>query len=199
MTAGDGDDSVVGVGSGAAELLLRRVGPSHPLPADSQFGVALTTLWHAVSEAGGCVGFVPPVQRHEVAALAAATIDAMRRGRAVGVALLSGSTLIGFGLLTPGERLTRHTGTVTVVMVDPARQGSGSGATVMREIFAVAVDLGLERLTLSVRGGSGLEDFYARSGFVEWGRTPGWVRVADGDDRDEIHLWAPTTAAAPTL
>lgn len=171
-------------------VLTRRVGPNHAMPADSQFGVALTTLWHAVSEAGGTVGFVPPVSRHEVAPLAAATVDAMRRGRAVGIALLSGSTLVGFGLLTPGDRLTRHTAVVTLVMVEPTRQGSGSGTLLMGEILGTAADLGLERLTLSVRGGAGLEDFYAGFGFVEWGRNPGWVRVADGDDREEIHLQA---------
>lgn len=186
MTAGDAGVA----GATAAPVQARRVGPNGTMPSDSQFGVALTTLWHAVSEAGGSVGFTPPVQRHEVAPLAAATVDAMRRGRAVGVALLAGSTLVGFGLLTPGERLVRHTASVTVVMVDPARQGSGLGSLLMREILDAAADLDVERVTLSVRGGAGLEDFYAGFGFVEWGRSPGWVRVAVGDDRDEIHLWA---------
>lgn len=191
------DDPATGDPAGATSI-IRRVGPNHAMAADSQLGVALTTLWHAVSEVGGSVGFAPSAQRYEVAAAAAATIDAMRRGRAVGVALISGRALIGFGLLTPGERMTRHTGVVTLVMVDPDRQGTGAGTTVMHEILALAKDLGLERLTLSVRDGTGLEEYYARWGFVEWGRTPGWIRVADGDDREEIHLLAPTTAAAPT-
>lgn len=183
---------------GSAEIQFRRVGPNGTMPADSQFGVALTSLWHAVSEAGGSVGFVPPVARHEVAPLAASSVDAMRRGRAVGVALLSGSTLIGFGLLTPGELLQRHTAAVTVVMVDPTRQGSGLGRRLMHEILVAAGDLGAQRLTLSVRGGTGVEAFYTGLGFVEWGRNPGWIRVADGDDRDEIHFWTAVAPPSPT-
>jgi hypothetical protein len=39
-----------------------------------------------------------------------------------------------------------------------------------------------------VRGGEGLERFYERLGYTIVGRHPGAVRVAPGDDRDEIML-----------
>jgi hypothetical protein len=46
--------------------------------------------------------------------------------------------------------------------------------------------MGLEQLHLAVRGGTGLEHFYARLGWREIGRWPGALRLAPGDDRDEI-------------
>jgi hypothetical protein len=39
---------------------------------------------------------------------------------------------------------------------------------------------------LAARGGVGLEDFYGRLGWKEIGRWPGALRLAPGDDRDEI-------------
>jgi len=171
------------------------VGPNGTMPADSQFGQALTTLWHAVSLAGGAVGFVPPVQRPEVAARAAGVVADLRAGRSLGVALIADRQLVGFAKLTPGTGLVAHTGEITVVMVDPALQGRRLGRRLMNRTMTLAAGLGLERIILSVRDGHGLEAFYARFGFVEWGRKPGWVRVAPGDDRDEIFYWADPRSA----
>ncbi len=47
-------------------------------------------------------------------------------------------------------------------------------------------EMGLEQLHLAARGGMGLEHFYARLGWREIGRWPGALRLAPGDDRDEI-------------
>jgi hypothetical protein len=47
-------------------------------------------------------------------------------------------------------------------------------------------EMGLEQLRLAVRGGTGLEHFYARLGWTVNGRWPGALRLAPGDDRDEI-------------
>jgi hypothetical protein len=46
--------------------------------------------------------------------------------------------------------------------------------------------MGLEQLHLAARGGTGLEDFYARLGWREVGRWPGKLRLAPDDTRDEI-------------
>jgi len=56
--------------------------------------------------------------------------------------------------------------------------------------FGVHRTLGLEHLQLTVRGGTGLESFYERFGYVVVGRHPGAVRVAPGDDRDEVMMVA---------
>ena len=47
-------------------------------------------------------------------------------------------------------------------------------------------EMGLEQLHLALRGGTGLEPFYARLGWTVTGRWPGALRLAPGDDRDDI-------------
>jgi hypothetical protein len=59
----------------------------------------------------------------------------------------------------------------------------------MREAERLAPTLGFEALHLTVRGGLGLEEFYKRLGYREIGRLPGALRVAPGDDRDEVLMW----------
>ena len=166
--------------------VLRRVGPASPLASDSAFGVALVTLWHRVSAAGGAVGFPVEVTRAEVAARVAGVVDDIRMGRLIAVAAHVGRRLVGVVLLRPGVGLCAHTGWIRSLMVDPDEQGRGVGVLLMEEILAHARDRGLELIELSVRDGQGLGAFYQRFGFTEWGRRPGWLRVSPGDDRDEI-------------
>jgi hypothetical protein len=59
----------------------------------------------------------------------------------------------------------------------------------MREAADVGRKMGLAGLQVTVRGGQGIEGFYAGHGYTEVGRLPGALRVADGDDRDEIFMW----------
>jgi hypothetical protein len=61
---------------------------------------------------------------------------------------------------------------------------------VLRDGDRMARDLGLEQLQLTVRGGTGLERFYGRFGYAVVGRHPGALRVAPGDDCDEIMMVA---------
>lgn len=61
----------------------------------------------------------------------------------------------------------------------------------MREAAVLAKKMGLAGLQVTVRGGMGTEAFYARLGYREVGRVPGALRVAEGDDRDEIIMWLP--------
>ena len=61
----------------------------------------------------------------------------------------------------------------------------------MTEAARVARELGLEALLVTVRDGRGTDVFYRRLGYTEVGRIPGAIRVAPGDDRDEIYLWLP--------
>ena len=58
----------------------------------------------------------------------------------------------------------------------------------MRGLHRMGRELGLEQLQLTVRGGHGLERFYQRLGYTVVGRHPRAVRVAPGDDRDEVML-----------
>ena len=58
----------------------------------------------------------------------------------------------------------------------------------MGGVHRIARERGWEFLSLTARGGTGVDAFYRRLGYTEVGRLPGAVRVAPGDDRDEILL-----------
>jgi hypothetical protein len=45
---------------------------------------------------------------------------------------------------------------------------------------------GIQAIRLTCRGGTGVDRFYAGCGYKEVGRIPGAIRVAPGDDRDDI-------------
>jgi predicted N-acetyltransferase YhbS len=74
-------------------------------------------------------------------------------------------------------------------MVDPDRQGRNLGRVLLAGLHRLArEEPGAELLALSYRSGSGLGEFYARSGYEEVGRLPGAIRVAPGDDRDDVTM-----------
>jgi predicted N-acetyltransferase YhbS len=150
----------------------------------------IVSLWARVSNAGGAVGFVPPVAEDDVrpemdkyvAAIAQGRtrlLVATEDGRVVGTAFFSFNT----------HRLMRHWCWLYTVMVDPSCQGRGFGAELMREVERTGRGMGLEGLRLGCRGGAGLERFYASVGYKEVGRVPSAIRVAPGDDRDDITMW----------
>nr|WP_240189054.1 GNAT family N-acetyltransferase [Nakamurella flavida] len=109
-------------------------------------------------------------------------------GRLIAVAATVKRRLVGLVVLRPGTGIVAHTGWIRSLMVDPDEQGRGTGVRLMEAVIALARERGLELVDLSVRDGQGLESFYRRFGFTEWGRRPGWLRPAPGDDRDEIFL-----------
>ncbi|WP_443334829.1 GNAT family N-acetyltransferase [Streptomyces sp. CCNWLW238] len=83
--------------------------------------------------------------------------------------------------------LISHWGTLHHVQTRTTVRGQGIGAALMNEVRRIARDeMDLEQLDLAARGGVGLESFYGRLGWKETGRWPGALRLADGEDRDEI-------------
>ncbi|WP_280667923.1 MULTISPECIES: GNAT family N-acetyltransferase [unclassified Kitasatospora] len=164
----------------------------------------ILTLWTDASNAGGSVGFVPPVTEDDVRPTAEkqfaglgpagdpgadpdADPDADRLliareaagGRLAGVLFFES---MRFPLMDHWRLLKR-------VMVHPDFQGHGYGVQLMAQARQVALDWGLAGLRLTARGGMGLERFYQRCGYQEVGRVPGAIRVADGDERDDITFW----------
>ncbi|MGI5137899.1 MULTISPECIES: N-acetyltransferase family protein [unclassified Streptomyces] len=148
-------------------------------------------LWTDVSNAGGAVGFVAPVTREEIRPESLKHLAAMSEGR---TRLLVGhdedgrvaaTTFLTFNT----HRLMKHWLWLYTVMVHPRHQGKGYG----RDLLAAAADAargieGIEAVRLTCRGGLGLENFYGSCGYKEVGRVPDAIRVAPGDDRDDITM-----------
>ncbi|MEU0599295.1 GNAT family N-acetyltransferase [Streptomyces sp. NPDC006393] len=156
-------------------------------------------LWTDVTDAGGAVGFVAPVTpvtREETRAELVRHFVAMAEGRA---RLLVGhdedGRVAATAFLTHNtHRLMTHWLWLYTVMVHPRHQGHGYG----RDLLAAAEDAargidGIEAIRLTCRGGLGLERFYASCGYKEVGRVPGAIRVAPGDERDDVIMLLPLT------
>ncbi len=154
----------------------------------------ILTLWADVSNAGGSVGFVAPVTVDEIRPELVRHFVSMVEGR---TRLLVGRDETGTVAATVflafnTHRLMLHWLWLYTVMVHPRHQGRGYG----RDLLAAAEDAargidGIEAIRLTCRGGHGLERFYGSCGYKEVGRVPGAIRVAPGDDRDDIFMLLP--------
>jgi GNAT superfamily N-acetyltransferase len=154
----------------------------------------LLDLWTDVTDADGAVGFVAPASREEIRPELVRHFVAMAEGR---TRLLVGhdedGRVAATAFLTRNtHRLMTHWLWLYTVMVHPRHQGKGHG----RALLAAAADAargidGIGAIRLTCRGGLGLERFYASCGYQEVGRVPGAIRVAPGDDRDDVIMLLP--------
>jgi GNAT superfamily N-acetyltransferase len=159
---------------------------------DDALRTDLLTCWTDVTNAGGSVGFVPPVTSDDVAPLLERLLEGVASGRVVLCVLSVDGQTAGFAALVGSSGpLRRHWATVLRVQVHPSRQGQGLGHVLMEGVHEIARARGCEFLHLTARGGTGLDGFYRGLGYREVGRLPGAIRVAPGDDRDEIVMACP--------
>jgi GNAT superfamily N-acetyltransferase len=155
----------------------------------------LVSVWTDVSNAGGAVGFVPPITAEDVWPVARAHFDRISTGRTRLLAavdhsgLLVGTAFFAFN----AHRLKRHWCTLRTVMIHPDLQGRGHGTDLLRAAERHARAMDLEALKVTVRSGLGLERFYGSVGYKEVGRVPAAIRVGPGDDRDDVIMWLPLT------
>ncbi|MFD3546176.1 GNAT family N-acetyltransferase [Streptomyces sp. NPDC058655] len=151
-------------------------------------------LWADATNAGGAIGFVPPVTADDIRPALAEQLAAVADG---GSRLLVGRD--GDGAVAATAFLTHNTHRLQLhwiwaytVMVHPRHQGKGYGRALMAAAEEAARSIeGIDAIRLGCRGGYGLERFYAACGYKEVGRVPGAIRVAPGDDRDDITMLLP--------
>ncbi|MGP8300920.1 GNAT family N-acetyltransferase [Streptomyces inhibens] len=152
----------------------------------------ICALWADVSNAGGAVGFLPPVTREDIRPELLKHLTAMAEGRE---RLLVGRDEDGRILATAfltfnGHRLMNHWLWVYAVMVHPSLQGRGTGRRLMTAVADAARGFdGITGIRLTCRGGTGISRFYEACGYKEVGRVPGAIKVADDDFRDDITMW----------
>ncbi|MET9496631.1 GNAT family N-acetyltransferase [Streptomyces sp. NPDC006552] len=152
------------------------------------------SLWADVTNAGGAVGFVPPVTPDDIRPALDTHLTAIAAGRTrLLVARDGDGAVAATAFLVPSpHRLMRHHLWLYTVMVHPRHQGKGYGRALMSAAEEAARGFeGVEALRLTCRGGTGADSFYAACGYQEVGRIPGAIRVAPGDDRDDIHMMLP--------
>ncbi|MGW7683942.1 GNAT family N-acetyltransferase [Kribbella sp. NPDC054772] len=149
----------------------------------------LLDTWVAATNAGGAVGYTAPAPVGKIAENLDGALGRVGAGLDVLGVLHTGEQYVGMGMLVSrGSGLQEHWRTVLRVMVHPELQGRGAGRMLMEGLRGSAVDLGLEQLQLTIRGGLGLENFYGPLGYRIVGTHPRSVRVAPDDYRDELML-----------
>jgi GNAT superfamily N-acetyltransferase len=166
--------------------IIQLTNPGDARPAVRQ---ELTACWITVTNAGGAAGFpFPPVNAGHVAPAVdaiAARLDPQRCR--VLLARIDGALAGWVTLSRDPSPLIAHWGTVSHLQTQLAHRNHGVGSALMHRLRDVARDeMGLEQLHLAARGGTGLEDFYARLGWRVTGRWPAKLRLAPDDTRDEI-------------
>ncbi|WP_406410865.1 GNAT family N-acetyltransferase [Streptomyces halstedii] len=154
----------------------------------------ITVLWADVSNAGGAVGFLPPVTADEIRPELLKHLTAIAEGRTrLVVGRDEDGQVAATAFLTLNtHRLMRHWAWLYTVMVHPRHQGKGYG----RELMAAAADAarsldGVDAIRLTCRGGTGADRFYTSCGYKEVGRVPDAIRVADDDYRDDVIMLLP--------
>lgn len=151
-------------------------------------------LWADVSDAGGAVGFVPPVTVETIRPELLKHLAGMAEKR---IRLLVGYDEDGAVAATAffsfnTHRLMKHWVWLYTVMVHPRHQGRGYGRELLGAAEKAAAGFeGIEAVRLTCRGGMGLERFYTSCGYREVGRVPAAIRVAPGDDRDDVIMHLP--------
>jgi GNAT superfamily N-acetyltransferase len=159
-------------------------------PLTDDLRARIVDLWVDVTNAGGAVGFVAPVEAGAVRPVAEAALAGVVEGVDHLLIGLDRDELVALLFVVDNRfPLKDHWRVLKRVMVTPKRQGRGYGAALMREAEAVGRRMGLAGLQVTVRGGHGTERFYARLGYREVGRVPGALRVGPVDDRDEVFMW----------
>jgi GNAT superfamily N-acetyltransferase len=156
---------------------------------DDELREAVLTLWTEVSQAGGAVGFVPPVTAEDIRpSLDAALAEVATGQRRLLVGRDEDDRIAATAFLTDnGHRLMTHWIWLYTVMVHPRHQGKGYGRTLMAAVEQAARGLpGIGAVRLTCRGGTGVEHFYAACGYKEVGRVPDAIQVAPGDLRDDV-------------
>ena len=156
---------------------------------DDELRADVLALWADVSNAGGAVGFVPPVTGEDVRPVLDSSLAAVEAGdRRLLVGRDDAGRIAATAFLAyNSHRLKTHWVWLYTVMVHPGRQGKGYGRALMAAAETAARSMrGIEAIRLTCRGGTGVEDFYAGCGYKEVGRVPGAIRVGPGDDRDDI-------------
>lgn len=157
---------------------------------DQRTQAGLVETWVEVTNAGGGVGYLPPITAAEVTGATDRIVERVTAGVDDLLVATVGERIVAWVLLERDSRaFAAHWRMVKRLQVRPDLQRRGLGGRLLSEVARYSRDvLGLEFLLLTVRDGTGASALYERMGYVEVGRVAAAMRIAEGDDRDEIYM-----------
>jgi acetyltransferase len=150
----------------------------------------LAALLQDVVNAGGTVGFMPPVSSEEATSYWSDVVAALEGPLRVLLVARDGSELVGTAQLDLcGRSNGLHRAEVMKVMVHPTMQGRGIGAQLMQAIELEAQREGRTTLVLDTREGEPSERLYYRAGFIKAGVIPNYARSGDGTLHSTVYMY----------
>jgi acetyltransferase len=150
----------------------------------------LATLLQDVVNAGGTVGFMPPVWRDEATAYWLDVVQALEGSLRVLLVARDGTDIVGTTQLDLcGRSNGLHRAEVMKVMVHPSRQSQGIGMQLMRAIELEAEYEGRTTLVLDTREGEPSERLYSKVGYIKAGVIPNYARSADGSLHTTVYMY----------
>ena len=164
-------------------------------PSTPSCATAILALWTDVSNAGGAVGFVPPVTADESGPSWSSTSSRWPRAAA---GCWSAATS-GAGVAADRVPRLQHPpadGALGVAVhgdgpPPPPGAGLRPRSDGRRRARPPAASTASRRSGSPAAAAPALERFYAACGYKEVGRVPDAIRVAPGDDRDDITMLYP--------
>lgn len=155
-------------------------------PLDRALAADAVRLLRELVASGAALGWVEPPSSAEVLALLAQVQGEAARGDAALVVASTGAVddeagLAGLGYWRRYERPTHRVhADLEKVAVDPRHQGHGLGRALVTALVGAARDVGVEVLTLDVRGDNAVAvGLYESLGFVRYGRLERFVAVGE--------------------
>ena len=150
----------------------------------------LAALLQDVVNAGGTVGFMPPVSSDEASAYWLDVVRALEGSLRVLLVARDGPEIVGTAQLELcGRSNGLHRAEVMKVMVHPSRQSQGIGAQLMRAVELEAAREDRTTLVLDTREGEPSERLYFKVGFVKAGVIPNYARSADGSLHTTVYMY----------
>jgi ribosomal-protein-alanine N-acetyltransferase len=119
--------------------------------------------------------------------------EAWTRSQCAGILPMTGVALtigeddrgpVGFSL----ARMVADEAELLLIAVDPARQGKGTGSSMLQHFIAAARGCGATRLHLEVRDGNPAVGLYRKAGFVPAGRRRNYYSGPGGERFDAVTL-----------
>ena len=158
-------------------------------PLTDELVESILQLWVDVSNAGGAVGFSPGVSMEDVRALAEPALARVEAGADDLVVAMNGERVVGLGFLATNElAIHSHWATIKRLQRHPDLRAAGVGTALLEGLEAAARDRGLQRVVLTVRGGTGREGFYAAHGYRLEATVPERIFLAPDDIREEHYM-----------
>jgi acetyltransferase len=150
----------------------------------------LAALLQDVVNAGGTVGFMPPVSSEEATAYWLDVVRALQGSLRVLLVARDGSEIVGTTQLDLcGRSNGLHRAEVMKVMVHPARQSQGIGMRLMQAVELEAKREGRTTLVLDTREGEPSERLYEKAGFIKAGSIPNYACSADGTLHSTVYMY----------